>query len=57
MSIVPDKTVKVTVTLADGRTEELSVTVPADKVSKKLIADTVEITFGTNNIVDFKIHD
>lgn len=57
MNLTPDKTVKVTVKLNDGRTEELSVTVPADKVSKKLIADTVEITFGTNNIVDFTIHE
>lgn len=57
MSLTPDKTVKVTVKLNDGRTEELQVTVPADKVSKKLIADTVEITFGTNNIVDFTIHE
>lgn len=57
MNLTPDKTVAVTVTLADGRTEEMNVTVPADKVSHKLIADTVEITFGTNNIVDFKIHE
>ena len=57
MNLTPDKTVKVTVKLNDGRIEELNVTVPADKVSKKLIADTIEITFGTNNIVDFKIHE
>ena len=57
MNLTPDKTVKVTVKLNDGRTEELSVTVPADKVSPKLIADTVKITFGTNNIVDFQIHE
>jgi hypothetical protein len=57
MNLTPDKTVAVTVTLNDGRTEEMNITVPADKVIHKLIADTVEITFGTNNIVDFKIHE
>ena len=57
MSIVPDKTISVTVNLTNGKTETLNVTVPADKVSKKLIADTVQITFGTNNIVAFTIHD
>ena len=46
-----------TVNLTNGKTETLNVTVPADKVSPKLIADTVEITFGTNNIVDFQIHE
>lgn len=57
MNLIPDKTVNVTVNLTGNRTEQMIVTVPADKVSHKLIADTVEITYGTNNIVDFQIDE
>lgn len=57
MNLIPDTTVSVTVNLTNGKTDTLTVTVPADKMSHKLVADTVETTYGTNNIVDFSIND
>jgi hypothetical protein len=57
MNIIPDTSVTVTVNLTNGKTETMTVTVPADKMSHKLVADTVETTYGSNNIVDFSIND
>lgn len=57
MKLIPDTTVSVTVNLTNGKTDTLTVTVPADKMSYQLVADTVETTYGTNNIVDFSIND